>query len=61
MCIDVFSSGIWSELSVIQDPELQQLAKSLPDIVLQGRAVSTVKKYAGAYNRWKKWAATNQR
>ena len=56
MCIDVFSSGIWSELSAIQDPELQQLAESLPSIVLQGKAVSTVKEYAGAYNRWKTWA-----
>ena len=55
---DAFSSGIWSDLSTIQDPELQQLAKSLPDLVLQGKAVSTVKKYAGAYNRWRKWATT---
>ena len=48
---DVFTSGIWSDLSTVQDPELQQLAKSLPNLVLQGSAVSTVKKYSGAYNR----------
>ena len=55
---DVFSSGIWSDLSIIEDPELQQLAQSLPSLVLQGKAVSTVKKYSGAYNRWRKWAST---
>ena len=61
MCIDVFSSGIWSELSAIQDPEFQQLAESLPSTVLQGKAVSTVKKYTGAYNRWKRWATAKSK
>ena len=55
---DEFMSGIWSDLSTVQDPELQQLAKSLPNLVLQDRAVSTVKKYSGAYNRWRIWADT---
>ena len=58
LCSDVFTSGIWSDLSTVQDPELQQLAKSLPNLVLQGRAISTVKKYSGAYNRWRIWADT---
>ena len=59
VCIlDVFSSELWSEISNVQDPELRELASSLPDLVLQGRAVSSIKKYAGAYNRWKRWAST---
>ena len=36
----------------------KELASSLPDIVLKGRAMSTVKKYAGAYNHWKNWASS---
>ena len=52
--------GLWSDLSSVEDLELQQLAQSLPSYsqVLQGKAVSTVKKYSGAYNRWRKWAST---
>ena len=58
--LDVFSSELWSDVSKVQDPELKELAESLPDLVLQGRAISTVKKYAGAYNRWKRWAGSKQ-
>ena len=42
----------------IKDPELKHLAESLPSIVLQSRAPSTVKKYAGAICRWKRWASS---
>ena len=42
----------------ITDPELKELADFLPLVVLQNRAPSTAKKYAGAFCRWKKWAAT---
>ena len=42
----------------ITDPELKGLAESLPLTALQSRAPSTAKKYAGAFCRWKKWAAT---
>ena len=31
---DVFSAGVWSDLSSIEDPELQQLAQSLPSLVV---------------------------
>ena len=59
MCLDVFTSGIWSDLSALQDQELRELTESLPDLVLQGKAISTIKKYAGAYNRWKEWASSS--
>ena len=36
--------------------ELKDLAESLPSIVLRSRAASTVKKYSGAFSRWKRWA-----
>ena len=55
---DVFSHGIWSEIKDIQDPELGDLAESLPLVVLHGKAPDTVKKYAGAFSRWRRWAAT---
>ena len=54
---DVFSAGLWSDLSSIEDPELQQLVQSLPSLVLLGKAVYTVKNYSDAYNRWR-WATT---
>ena len=55
---DIFKHGIWSELESITDPELKVLAEFLPVAALQSRAPSTAKKYAGAFCRWRKWAAT---
>ena len=55
---DVFSHGIWSKIKDIQDPELSDLAESLPSIVLLGKAPTTVKKYAGAFSRWRRWTAS---
>lgn len=55
--IDVFSHGSWSELSDVTDPELRELAGALPLLALQGRAPTTVKKYAGAFCRWRRWAS----
>ena len=46
---DVFSSGIWSDLSIIEGPQLQKLSQSPSSLVLQGNAVSTIKKSSGAY------------
>ena len=42
--------------TVFGQTKLKELAECLPSIVLQGKAPSTVKKYAGAFNRWKRWA-----
>ena len=55
---DIFKHGIWPELDNISDPELRELAEYLPLVALQSRAPSTAKKYAGAFCRWRKWAAT---
>ena len=35
LCEDVFSSGVWSLLSNLEDPELRWLAKALPATVLK--------------------------
>lgn len=40
----------------IQDRELRELAATLPEVVLRGKAPATVKMYKGAFVRWKKWA-----
>lgn len=35
---------------------MKELAAKLPDTILHSRAESTVKKYLGAFKRWKAWA-----
>ena len=40
----------------LDDSELLQLARKLPTTVLQSRAISSSRKYAGAFRRWKQWA-----
>ena len=57
---DLEAAGAWSQLSNLKDPELQQLAKELPDTLLSGKADSTTKKYFGAFQRWKLWAEAKQ-
>ena len=54
--IDLFSAGDWPLLYDLQKPELQQFARGLPDVVLSGRADSTINKYLSAFQRWKVWA-----
>ena len=44
---------MWSMLKDLEDPELKELADKLPDTILHSRADSTVKKYLGAFKRWK--------
>ena len=53
---DVFSKGLWPEIRQIDDPELKELAESLPTIALRSKAPATVKKYVGGFSRWKRWA-----
>ena len=46
-------------LNELEDPELRVLASKLPNTVLHSQADNTVKKYLGAFKRWKTWAATH--
>lgn len=39
-----------------EDPELAQLARILPGILVKDRAEKTVHTYISAYRRWKQWA-----
>lgn len=57
-CIDVFKKGVWPGFADIDDPELKVLAEALPSIVLQSKAPATIKKYSGAFVRWKKWTTS---
>ena len=52
--------GSWKLLSELKDPELKELASRLPATILHSRADSTVKKYLGAYRRWKTWATAHK-
>ena len=36
--VDVFMQGSWAELAEIEDPELKELADTLPALALLGRA-----------------------
>ena len=44
----------------MKDPELKELASRFPATILHSRANSTVKKYLGAYRRWKSWATAHK-
>lgn len=48
--------GTWKDLKTLEDPDLQELAAKLPSTVGKSRADSTVRKYLGAFKRWKVWA-----
>ena len=53
---DIFRAGIWSGLEGIQDENLKELAKDLPELAMACRSKGTVKNYITAFNRFKKWA-----
>lgn len=54
----VFQHGIWPELDCIIYPKLRELAEFLTLAALQGKALTTAKKYAGGFSPWKKWTST---
>ena len=58
--VEVFSTGVWLQLSHIQDPALRRLAGRLPGVLLKSRADSTTRKYQYAFLRWAKWAKKNR-
>ena len=41
---------------LFQDPELAQLARALPQVLIRDRAPKTVEAYIRAYRTWKRWA-----
>ena len=57
---DVFAYGAWVDLESVKDSSLKDLAAMLPSLVLHGKPPATIKKYSGAFGRWKKWAASRQ-
>ena len=57
--LGILTQGSWKLLNELEDPELRVLASKLPNTVLHSRADNTVKKYLGAFKRWKTWAATH--
>ena len=48
--------SVWLSEDIVNHPQLKQLAKSLPGILVQDRAPKTVLCYVRAYQTWKKWA-----
>ena len=47
--IDILNQGTWDLLKELEEPELKELAKRLPDTILHSRADSMEKKYLGAF------------
>ena len=54
---DVPMSGIWNEVSVLEDPSLRGLVHDLLDLQMGFRASSTVTKYKSGWLRWREWAS----
>ena len=57
LSIEVLTHGTWSDLKKSEDLELIELAGRLSQTIIHSRADSTVKKYLGAFRRWKVWAS----
>ena len=55
--VDIFKSGIWEQFSDVSHPDLQLLAKAVPDIAIKSRQDGTVKGYVAGFRRWKAWAS----
>ena len=53
----MFSSGIWEELKGVKDPELKELAESLPPMALASRQDKTVRNYVAAFKKWRDWCS----
>ena len=54
--VGVPAQGTWKLIDELEDPELKDLASRLPQTILHSCANNTVKKYLGAFRRWKFWA-----
>ena len=52
----IFNTGVWNGSLHQNNPELESLARQLPEVVMGARADSTVNAYSGAFNRWRDWA-----
>uniref|UniRef100_A0A1X7VSD4 Uncharacterized protein n=1 Tax=Amphimedon queenslandica TaxID=400682 RepID=A0A1X7VSD4_AMPQE len=53
---EMLHGGVWEELLQIKDPKLLPLVQGLKRTVLNSRAGSTIRKYTGAFSRWKQRA-----
>ena len=58
--VGMLAHGSWEMINKMEDPELRDLASRLPNTILHSHADSTVKKYRGAFRRWKTWAVAHK-
>jgi len=54
---DVPMSGIWNEVTVLEDPSLRGLVPDLLDLQMGFRASSTTTRYKSSWLRWRAWAS----
>ena len=52
--------GIWKGLDEIKDPKLRRNAASLPTLIKNAFAQSTLKKYEPAWKKWITWTRNFQ-
>ena len=57
LLLDVFTSGYWKDLSVVEDESLKELASRLEAIVFASRAPGTTYVYRRFSPRWRKFAS----
>ena len=50
--------GIWANAKNMQDPEIKELARSLPQVVRSALAPTTREKYGGGWTNWQRWASS---
>ena len=55
--LEVLIHGAWSDLKESEDSELIEFTCRLLQTITHSWADSTVKKYLGAFRRWKIWAS----
>ena len=48
----IFNTGVWNGSLHQSHPDLESLARQLPDAVMGARPDSTANAYSGAFNKW---------
>ena len=56
-CPEDINFGSWLSLDQFHDPELKQLSRLLPAVLLRDKAPGTIRTYINSYRAWKRWAS----
>ena len=59
-CPEDINFGSWLSLDQFHDPELKQLSRLLPVVLLRDKAPGTIRTYINSYRAWKRWASRHR-